>query len=222
MVMDIIPLGHASFKLKGKKATVITDPFDPDKVGLKFPKHTSADIVTISHAHPDHNFGQIVENPEGGEKIIFDGPGEYESKAVEIIGIPTSHDTKEGSERGKNTMYRIDIDGISVLHCGDLGHKLTEAQIEQIDSADVLMIPVGGFYTIDAHVAAEVVKQLEPFYVIPMHYNRPGLDPKIFGNLQPVEAFLKEMGLEHLEPQPKLTVSKDKLIAESTQVVILE
>jgi len=219
--MDIYPLGHASFKLKGKMASVVTDPYDPKVVGLKFPKHTTADIVTISHNHPDHNFAKAVESEPGNQKIVLTGPGEYEVKGIDVVGIATFHDGNEGAQRGKNVMYKIDIDGMTVLHCGDLGHKLTEEQVEVIDNVDILLIPVGGFYTIDAATAGDVVTQLEPSIVIPMHYNRDGLDPKAFGNLTPLANFLKVIGQETVMPLPKLKVTKDSLPQE-TQVVILE
>lgn len=219
--MDIIPLGHAAFKLKGKICSVVTDPYDPEMVGLKFPRHTTADIVTISHGHKDHNFSAVVESEAGSEKIVLTGPGEYEVKGVDVTGIATYHDNKEGAERGKNTLYKIEIDGIKIVHCGDLGHKLTPVQVELIDDVDVLLVPVGGFYTIDGATAAEVVTQLEPSIVIPMHYQMSGLDAKVFGQLTPVTNFLKEIGQETVLPQPKLKVTKDSLPLE-TQVVILE
>ena len=149
------------------------------------------------------------------------GPGEYEADGVDVTGVATFHDNKEGAERGKNTMYKIDIDGVTILHCGDLGHKLTEEQVEFIDNVDVLLVPTGGFYTIDASQAAEVVTQLEPNIVIPMHYQREGLNQKIFGNLASVSAFLKAVGQENVVSSPKLKVTKDSLPQE-TQVVILE
>lgn len=217
--MDITPLGHAAFKLSGKNAVVVTDPYAAG-IGLKFPKHVVADIVTVSHAHPDHNFVEAVEPGKNG-RVIFAGPGEYERGGVEITGIETFHDSMNGTQRGRNTLYKIDIDGISIVHCGDLGHKLTEEQVEMIDSVDVLLVPVGGFYTIDAPTAAAVVTQLEPSIVIPMHYNRDGLDSKMFASLTPVSVFLKEMGKEGIVAQPKLKVTKDSLPPEM-QVVVLE
>lgn len=220
--MDIIHLGHAAFRLRGKKASIVCDPYNPDMIGLRFPRHTTGDIITVSHNHEDHNFTKIVEVPVGGDKpIIISGPGEYEIKEAEIFGVATFHDNKEGSERGKNTTYRIDIDGISVVHCGDLGHILTDNQIEQIDNTDILLLPVGGTYTIDAQEAAKVVTQLEPSIVIPMHYQVAGLNPKMFSVLAPVSQFLKEIGHEEVSPQAKLTITKDKL-PEETQVVVLE
>lgn len=219
--MDIIPLGLSSFKLKGKTASVVCDPYDSAMVGLKFPKHTSADIVTVSHGHPDHNCISIVEAANGSKPIVFEGPGEYEARGVEITGVETFHDAKNGAERGKNTIFRVDIDGISVVHCGDLGHRLTDEQIEHIENTDILLIPVAGTYTIDAEAAAEVINQLEPMIVIPMHYKRAGMNEKIFGQLSTCEVFLKEIGQEKVEPVSKLSVTKDKLPQEM-QVVVLE
>ncbi|RJR15228.1 hypothetical protein C4579_02880 [Candidatus Microgenomates bacterium] len=218
--MDITHLGHASFRLKGKKTAVITDPFDSAMVGIKFPKVT-ADIITVSHHHHDHDMVSAVAPASDKPPVVFDGPGEYESGGVEVVGIETFHDDKGGSERGKNTVYVIDVDGLYIVHCGDLGHKLTDAQVDMIERADVLMIPVGGHFTIDAKVAAEVVGQLEPSIVIPMHYGTTQLNQKNFSMLAPVSAFLKEMGVENVEPIAKLTVSRDKLPAEM-QVVVLE
>lgn len=215
-IMEITHLGHASFKIRGKTTTIVTDPFDPAMLGIKFPK-VEADVVTISHSHKDHNCPKEV----GGTPIIISGPGEYEVKGVKIIGVPTFHDNSNGSQRGKNTVYRIYVDGISVVHCGDLGHKLDDSELEMLDGANILMIPVGGFYTIDAPVAAAVASQMDPNIIIPMHYNSPNLDQKTFSKLTDVGVFLKEMGKEGIVPQPKLTITKDKLPVEP-MVVVLE
>lgn len=215
--MEIYPLGHSSFRIKGKTITVVTDPFDAAMVGLKYPKLDSVDVVTISHDHADHN---VVANITG-MPFVINGPGEYEIKGVTVVGVPTFHDDKNGAERGANTVYKINIDGINVCHLGDLGHKLSDEGLNQVGSVDILLIPVGGTYTVDAKTAGEVVAQLEPLIVIPMHYQRPGMNPELAGNLEPVTNFLKEMGAEGLAPQPKLVMSKDKL-PETTTVVVLE
>ncbi len=194
-------MGHSSFRIKGKSATVVTDPYD-ERVG-KFPKDVTADIVTVSHHHADHDQVQLVH----GSRFTVDGLGEYEIKGVSIIGISTWHDDKQGQERGPNIVYIIEIDNMRVCHLGDLGHKLSEAQLEEIGSVDIVMIPVGGVYTIDAKTAVDVVKQLDPWVIIPMHY-------------QKVDEFLKEMG-KTVEPQTKLVISRDKL-PEETQVVWLK
>jgi len=210
--MDIYWYGQSFFKLKGKNATVLIDPFQPEMVGLKLPKDLATDIVLRTHDHPDHN--NIAAIP--GTPVVIAGPGEYDSKGVAVTGIGVYHDNASGAERGKNTIYHIDIDNVNVVHLGDLGHELTQDQIEAIGSCDILLIPVGGTYTIDAKVASEVVAQLEPQIIIPMHFLVDGL--KI--PLEPVDKFLKEMAVEKVEPQPKLTISRDRL-PEEPQVLVL-
>ncbi len=213
--MEITYIAHASLKLRGNKAIVVTDPFDPAFLNLKFPK-IEADIVTVSHEHADHNYVQgIMTDP-----LIIQGPGEYESKGVNIIGVSSFHDDKNGAERGINTIYRYEMDGISLVHLGDLGHKLSDLQLELLDGVDILMIPVGGFYTISSSTAVEVVNQIEPLVIIPMHYFTQDLKGTEFAKLAPVDAFLKEMGKEHIEPQAKFNITKDKKPVETTIVVL--
>lgn len=213
--MEITYLGHSSFKLRGRGGVLVTDPFDDSSVGIKFPK-IEADIVTISHEHGDHNSAsQILGTP-----IIVEGPGEYEIKGIKIIGISSFHDNENGKERGENTIYRIEVDGISIVHLGDLGHKLNDNSLEILDGVDLLMIPVGGYYTISAQIAAEVISQLDPKIVIPMHFRTTSHDKKIFAQLTEVALFLKEMGKEEIKPVPKLSVTRDKLPSELTVVVL--
>ncbi len=213
--MDIYFYGQAMFKIKGKTATLVIDPFDPNVTGLKLPKPADleADAVLVTHNHPDHN--NLAALP--GEPLQVLGPGEYEIKGASINGISVFHDKVQGAERGKNTIYHINIDGLNIVHLGDLGHVLNEEQTQGIDDVDILLIPVGGNYTIDAKAASEVVSQLEPSIIIPMHYG--GL-PGLKVDLAPVEEFLKEMGSENVQPQSKLYVTKDKL-PEEPQVVVL-
>lgn len=213
--MEIGYLGHASFRLKGRATTVVTDPYD-ERCG-KWPKGATADIVTVSHDHGDHNQVEKVE----GEKFIIDGPGEYEVKGVSVVGVATWHDDKGGAERGVNTIYVIEMDGLRVAHLGDLGHRLSEAQLEEVGAADVVLVPVGGVYTIDAKTAAEVVRQIDPSIAIPMHYQQPGLEAKTFGALAGAGEFLQEMGKAGVEPVAKLAVGADRLPTE-LQVVVLE
>lgn len=215
--MDITSLGLSSFRLRGKSATVVTDPYDPTVVGLKFPKNVEADVVTISHAHSDHNHIAAV----GGSPFVITGPGEYEIKGVSVIGVSSYHDEKDGAERGSNTLYRIEIDGLVIAHLGDVGHVLSSAQVEQLDGIDILCIPVGGHYSLDAVHAAQVISDIEPRIVIPMHYGRPELNQKAFGQLAPVAAFLKQVGKEAVVPVQKLTMSKDKLPLQ-VEVVVIE
>lgn len=214
--MDIYPLGHSSFRIKGKAASVVTDPFDSAMVGLKFPKVEAIDMVTVSHDHKDHNNTDSV----GGTPFVILGPGEYEVAGVTVLGFPSYHDDKKGEERGRNTIYKMTIDGIRVVHLGDLGHKLSEDVIDKLGDVDILFIPVGGQYTIDAATAVEVVSQIEPLVVVPMHYKREGMH-KDFSEVDGVEKFLKLMGTEAAEKVNKYSVTRDRL-PENTTVVVLE
>ena len=210
--MEISYLGHSSFRIKGKNMTVVTDPYD-EKTG-KFPKDIEAQILTISHDHFDHNQKDRVK----GEPFVINGPGEYEVGGVSVIGVPTFHDAQGGKERGINAVYVIEIDGMRIAHMGDLGHKLSQEQLEEIGSIDVVMVPVGGVFTIDPKDAVEVVRQVDPWIVIPMHYRIEG---DTFGKLATLEDFLKEIGKPDVLPIPKLVISNDKL-PEEMQVVVLE
>lgn len=210
--MDIYFYGQACFKLKGKSASVLIDPYKEEFTGLKLPRDLSADIAVSTHNHDDHN--NLDSITDAALKIT--GPGEYEVKGVSITGIGTYHDTEKGAQRGRNTVYNISVDGLNIVHLGDLGHTLSEAEIEEIGATDILLVPVGSVYTIDAKTASDVVSSLEPKIVIPMHYGVPGLKFE----LEPVENFLKEMGFDAVEPLPKLSITKDKLPGE-LQVVVL-
>jgi len=209
--VDITWLGHSCFKIRSSQATIITDPFPLD-LGYTFGKQT-ARIVTVSHQHPAHSYVQDI----GGEPKLVTGPGEYEIGNVLIIGVATFHDVEGGKERGKNTVFLLEVDGVKICHLGDLGHVLTPEQVEEIDVVDVLLLPVGGVSTINATIATEVIRQLGPRAVIPMHYKTPVIKRE----LEPVEQFLKEMGLEQIGSQPKLSVTKSNLPI-STQVFLLD
>lgn len=212
--MDIYWYGQACFKLKGKSAAAVIDPFSPDAIGLKFPKDLEANVVLQSHDHADHNYVDHV----GGNPIVFNGPGEYEIKGIAVTGIASFHDNSEGLERGKNTIFNVTIEGLNIVHLGDLGQtKLTEEQVSTIGQTDILLIPVGGQFTIDSKQAAGIVAQLEPKMVIPMHYFVEGLKFQ----LDPVDNFLKEMGAEAVVPVAKLTITKEKL-PEEMEIVILK
>ena len=173
--------------------------------------------MTVSHDHADHN---AVHNIEGAPYVIH-GPGEYEVKGVGVIGMSTFHDEEKGANRGKNTVYRIEMDGLNIVHLGDLGHALSAAEVDALDGVDVLMIPVGGYFTINPTVAVSVINEIEPSIVIPMHYKRPEMTGEPLSNLATLQMFLKEIGKEDVLAQPKLSVTKDKL-PEQMQVVVLE
>lgn len=215
--MEIRWLGQSCFRIKGKYTTIITDPFSAD-IGYSLGKQ-KADIVTVSHQHSGHNNTAAID---GSPKPIT-GPGEYEIiggngiDAVIILGIATFHDSAGGQKLGKNTVYLMEIDEISVCHLGDLGHILTDQQIEELGDIDILMVPVGGKTTIDAQAAAEMVRKLEPKAVIPMHYKTEAVTME----LDPLDRFLKEIGVNGITPQPKLLLSKSNL-PQNTQVFLLQ
>lgn len=213
--MIITWCGHSCFKIQNKVGsdgiTVTTDPFDK-KVGLKAPSFES-DIVTVSHDHYDHNNVSAMR----GEPFVIDTAGEYDIKGAAIHGVEAYHDDKKGKDKGVNVIYRITMDEITVVHLGDLGHELDDKQLEVVQGADILLIPVGGKYTIDAKKAVEVVSQIEPRIVIPMHYLIKGVKLDIDG----VEKFVKELGVKPTN-EAKLKISKKELPQEDMELVILE
>ncbi|MCL5264220.1 MAG: MBL fold metallo-hydrolase [Chloroflexi bacterium] len=209
--MEISWLGHSCFRIKSKDATIITDPYDKS-VGYQMGR-VSADIVTVSHDHFDHNNAAAI----GGDPKIVKGPGEYEIKGVMITGVRTFHDSEGGKKRGKNTVYLIEADDLVVCHLGDLGQVLSAEQAEEMNNADILMVPVGGNYTINTAQAAEVISLIEPKIVIPMHYKTDVVKLEI----DPVDKFCREMGIKSPQPQPKLVINRSSLPAES-QVVLLD
>jgi L-ascorbate metabolism protein UlaG (beta-lactamase superfamily) len=212
--MEITWLGHACFRVRAKEATVVCDPFNKS-IGLALPR-TQADIVTVSHEHLGHNAATGV----GGNPRIISGPGEYEIKNCFITGIAAYHDAEQGKSHGKVTIYLIEMEDMVVCHLGDLGHVLTQAQIEAIGHVDVLLAPVGAGNSLNAAQAAEVIGLLEPRAVIPMHYQTTGLTT----TLDPLTRFVKEMGarsdpqrnplhpglrLEEVEPgQPYMEITR--------------
>jgi L-ascorbate metabolism protein UlaG (beta-lactamase superfamily) len=181
--MKIKWLGHSAFLITSDSGTrIITDPYKPAD-DLKYGEiKESADIVTVSHdQHTDHNNVAAVRgNPQVVRKTT-------EAKGIKFKGIPTYHDDAGGSKRGRNTVLCFEIDGVNVCHMGDLGHPLSQAQLAELDKVDVLLIPVGGFFTIDAKTASRVCDQLKPRVVIPMHYKTAKLDFPITG----VDEFLR-------------------------------
>ena len=202
--MEITYLGHSCFKISGKKVNILTDPFDPAVVGLKLGKQ-DADVVTISHAHKDHNNIGIMKNEDF---LVLDSPGEYEVKESEFVGVEAFHDESKGAERGKVTMFTMEVDGVKVAHLGDLCTELTGSQLESLDGVDVLLIPVGNKYTINPETAVKVVNQVDPKIVIPMHYRAGN-----YTDFEPVETFFKDMAVNP-EPQDKLKVTQKDLPLE--------
>lgn len=196
--------------------SLVIDPYD-SKIGYKLPK-LSCDVLLVTHDHFDHNNIAGVTD----YRLLIDGPGEYEVGGVFIYGRTVFHDEKQGAERGRSNFYLMTVDDVDILHLGDLGHELSQEDLEKIPNVDVLMIPVGGGYTIDAETASKVISALEPSYVIPMHYKTPDLTG--VPDLEGVEEFLDVMGVENgiKKDMDKLVVSAKKDEAEEMQVVVLK
>lgn len=207
----------ASSQGKNNHVNIVTDPFD-ETSGLRLPK-LEADILLVTHSHSDHNNIKAVFGfPPGGTPILVDGPGEYEIKEVFIQGISSFHDSSLGKERGQNTIYIIEVEEMKICHLGDFGQKeLTEEQVEKIGEVDILMIPVGGVYTISAKEAVKVMSQIEPSITIPMHYQVPRLRVKLDG----LDKFLKIMGVKKIEPLPRLSIKKRDILSEEAKIVVL-
>jgi len=211
--MEITYIGHSSFKIKGKDISLVIDPYDP-KIGYKFPKQ-ECDVLLTTHNHDDHHYIDGVS----GYRLLIEGPGEYELSDVFINGLQVFHDDKEGAERGKSTIYSIDIDGFTLLHLGDLGHELSKETLEKLTDIDVLLIPVGGKYTINAAAAAKVISSLEPGIVIPMHYKT---EDSVDLGLDTLEKFLEEMGAKSsIKKEEKLKISNRSDIPEETTIIVL-
>ena len=174
--MIITPLGHSCFLLQESTGTtVITDPYSSE-IGITLPA-VSADVVTVSHQHYDHNNVKAV----AGNPMIIDKPGYHDVKGVQIFGLSTYHDDHDGKHRGMNVIFNIRMDGVNVCHLGDVGHGPSPMMIEAIGPVDILLVPVGGKYTIDAEVAKEYVDRLMPSVIIPMHYKTDDIEIDIEG-----------------------------------------
>jgi L-ascorbate metabolism protein UlaG (beta-lactamase superfamily) len=214
--MEISWLGHACFQLRGKNVVLITDPFPPQSApspGEDSRKgNLSASIITVSHDHSMHNF---VERVAGNPRVVR-GPGEYEISDVLITGVASYHDNQRGQIHGRNTIYVIHMDDLVICHLGDLGHTLQENQLEEVADADILFIPISGGNALNPAQATEVISQIEPRIVIPMHYAATSKS-EVSSELT---LFCREMGVETIEPQPKLSVTRSSLPVEM-QVVFL-
>lgn len=208
--MELVWIGHSCFRLRGRDATVITDPCAKSS-GYALGR-ASADLVTISNNHPHHNAASEV----AGEPTVLDGPGEYEVRGVIVTGVRTDQPGSDGASV-RNTAYLIDVDDVRICHLGDLANLPSTEQIELMKDAHVLLVPVGGHCTISAPEAVEVISQIEPKLVIPMHYATDVSSAELEG----VERFLREMGLTSPERQARLNVTPSSLPAEPT-VALLE
>jgi L-ascorbate metabolism protein UlaG (beta-lactamase superfamily) len=213
--MKIKWLGHASFLITSDAGTkIITDPYETGD-GLSYGQiKESADIVTVSHDHADHNNVAAVQ---GSPKVVR---GTVEVKGIKFKGIPTYHDDAGGRQRGKNTIFCFEVDGIRVCHLGDLGHRLNDSQVAELGTVDILLIPVGGFFTIDAKLAGQLCDRLKPKVIIPMHYKNDrcafpiaGVDEFLRGKkeVSRLDASQVEFKAGELPPSTKVIVLKPAL-----------
>jgi len=210
--MKIKWLGHASFVITSEAGTrIITDPY-ATKEDLRYGEISeSADIVTVSHEHTDHNNVAAV----GGKPEVVRGSAKV--KGIEFRGIPSYHDEAGGSKRGKNTIICFEVDGIRVCHLGDLGHQLSDKQASELGRIDILLIPVGGYYTVDAKVATQVCNQLKPRVIIPMHYRTD----KCTFPIAVVDEFLKGKEAVNRLDASEANFKSEELPA-STQIMVLK
>jgi L-ascorbate metabolism protein UlaG (beta-lactamase superfamily) len=210
--MKIKYLAHASFLITTEGGVkIVTDPYTASP-GFGYGEISeTADIVTVSHEHGDHN---NVASVRGNPKVVRT---DEEVKGIKIKAVPTAHDETDGSQRGKNTIFCFTVDGINICHAGDLGHELTAAQVQSIGKVDVLMIPVGGFFTIDAATATRVCDQLKPKLIFPMHYKTGKSGLPIAG----VEGFLKGKNNVTRSNDSEIELKADTLSA-ATQIIVLK
>jgi L-ascorbate metabolism protein UlaG (beta-lactamase superfamily) len=209
--MEITWLGHSSFLIEDLSVRkLLTDPFD-ETVGYDLYRG-NPDIITISHHHFDHDYVALM--PKGAKKI--DSPGVFDFDGIKITGISTFHDKSKGSKRGRNTIFIMEMDGYRICHLGDLGYVLSESEIQSIGKIDVLMIPVGGIFTIDAAEAEAVSKAIGSHIILPMHYKTPALNFELSG----VEAFLSRMGDVQKMDSNKFTLQG--ILKGSNQVKVLK
>ena len=207
-------LGHACFLITSETGLrIITDPY-PQGSGLSYsPINEAADIVAVSHDHFDHNNLSAVS----GKPEVVTGSGTKTAKGIQFKGIATHHDESQGKERGSNSIFCFTVDGIMLCHLGDLGHGLSREQIAEIGNVDVLLVPVGGFFTIDAKVASKVCDDLKPKVIVPMHFKTPKCDFPIAG----VEDFLAGKKNVKTLNASETEFKADKL-PETTEIVVLQ
>ena len=212
--MKIKWLGHACFLItSGNGLRIITDPYAVGG-GINYsPIKETADIVVVSHDHGDHNNVSTVQ----GKPEVVRGSGTKTAKGVRFSGVAASHDASQGAQRGPNIVFCFTVDGLNLCHLGDLGHALSSGQVTEIGVVDILFVPVGGFFTIDATVASQVCDQLKPRIVIPMHFKTP----KCAYPIADAEDFLK--GKRNVRKVAGSEVEVDgKKLSTATEIVILQ
>lgn len=216
--MNIQYYGHSCFKITAKPAgrgqeeiTVFFDPFDKS-IGLR-PPQGQADLVLISHDHANHNNSAALK----GEPRIIDIPGEYSVKGINIIGIDSFHDAVQGKEQGKNTVFVMEVEEMKLCHLGDLGGDLTEKQMEALGGVNILMVPIGGGYTLDYKKAIELIKKIEPNVIIPMHYKMAGTKAE----LDDEKKFCAEIGNCLPEKTSKINIKEKDLENKKMETIVM-
>ena len=213
--MKIQYLGHSCFKLtESTGTTVVTDPYGD--IGIDLPDDLVADAVTVSHAHYDHNNVNAVK----GNPNVFRKEGFYELGGVDVAGIKSYHDLENGAKRGENVIFKFRMDGMDICHLGDIGEECSAELIEMLLPVNILLIPVGGNYTIDAEQAKEYVDRIMPDVVIPMHYKSKHVDI----DLDRAQGFLDLFDDEDVDVCRKdvLEFSRDDLTEEKTKIILME
>lgn len=210
--MEITWYGHSCFRITERgQTTVITDPYD-ETIGLP-PLKLRGDVVTISHETPGHGAAGAIK----GEPFVINSPGEYEIGGTFIYGYAMHHVDENTGFARRNVAYLIDYPtGLNVLHLGDLSHVPDQRTIQGLGQVNVVLVPVGGGNSLKASTAAEVIALIEPQYIVPMHYQIPGLKVE----LEPVEKFLKAMGVSRVHEDDALRVTTNEL-PEQPQIVVL-
>jgi L-ascorbate metabolism protein UlaG (beta-lactamase superfamily) len=207
-------LGHASFLITSQSnQRIITDPYTTDTHIFYNPINESAEIVTMSHGHCDHNNVKIIK---GSPKILTEA-AHQRINGIEIKAIPVFHDGTRGSQRGNNLIFCFKVDGLNLCHLGDLGHRLSPQQISEIEPVDVLFIPVGGFFTVDAMEATEIAHSIKPKLIFPMHYKTPKTDYP----LAAVDEFIKDKKDVRRLDVSEIEINKNSL-PERTEIIILQ
>ena len=214
--MNIQYYGHSCFKISAKPAgrgqeevVIFLDPFDKS-IGLR-PPQGQADLVLVSHDHNDHNNVAALK----GDPAVINIPGEYAVKGVNIVGLASEHGPTK--EPVINTIFILETEDLKICHFGDLGTELSEKQLEEIDGVDVMMIPIGGKYTIDYKKAVEIIKKIEPAIIIPMHYKTAGSTIE----LDDEKKFCNEMGNCPASKVSKLNLKKKDLEGKSMEIVLM-
>jgi L-ascorbate metabolism protein UlaG (beta-lactamase superfamily) len=211
--MEISWFGAYSLRLRGRTASVITDP-PPSDSGYKLPRSTSADIISLTHEYPDRDTAvSAVQNPTR----IVSGPGEYEVSGISIEALSTHQNINQETGEQKNVSYLIEIDEIMICHLGAIANVPQAELVEELSRTDVLLIPTGGGETLDMNGVTDTIALLQPRLVVPMNFKTPASNQ----GLEPIDRLITQMGLSDIEPQPRLNVTPTNMPLD-TRVVILQ